>query len=244
MTAPIPPPGRTPQPTAGDVLRSLLFYLVFYTGTMVMQLAAALLLPLTARLAVWVPDRWSNFQRWCVTRILRIEVRVEGALPRGPVLVVVKHESFFEAIDMPTLLPRPAVFAKAELMRLPVWGMLARRYGLVAVERAQGARALRTMVTAARRLVAQGRVLVIFAEGTRVAHGARPPLQAGFAGLYTLIGLPVVAVAVDSGPLYHRWWKCAGTITYRFAEPIPAGLPREVAEARVHAAINALNPTL
>ena len=63
------------------------------------------------------------------------------------------------------------------------------------------------MLAEARGFIDSGRPLVIFPEGTRVPHGARPPLQSGFAGLYKLLGLPVVPVAVDSGPLYHRWWK-------------------------------------
>jgi 1-acyl-sn-glycerol-3-phosphate acyltransferase len=53
--------------------------------------------------------------------------------------------------------------------------------------------------------------------------------------------LPVVPVAVNSGPLFRGFWKRSGTITYRVGETIPAGLPREEIEARVHAAINALN---
>jgi 1-acyl-sn-glycerol-3-phosphate acyltransferase len=52
----------------------------------------------------------------------------------------------------------------------------------------------------------------------------------------------VVPVAVNSGPLYQRRWKRAGVITVRYGELVPPGLPRAEAEARVHAAINALNP--
>jgi 1-acyl-sn-glycerol-3-phosphate acyltransferase len=170
-------------------------------------------------------------------------VRIEGTLPDGPVLIAVKHESFFEAIDLPTLLDLPVVFAKAELLRIPVWGRAGERYGLVGVEREQGARALRRMIAAARERSGNGaRPLAIFPEGTRVPHGTAPELKSGFAGLYKLLDLPVVAVAVDSGPLYHRLWKRPGTITYRFSEVIPNGLPRHEAEARVRAAMNALNP--
>jgi 1-acyl-sn-glycerol-3-phosphate acyltransferase len=97
------------------------------------------------------------------------------------------------------------------------------------------------MVSSARGLAAQGRPLAIFPEGTRVKTGERPPLQSGFAGLYQLLGLPVVPVAVDSGRLYHRRWKKPGTITLRVGERIAPGLPRDEVEARVHAAINALN---
>jgi 1-acyl-sn-glycerol-3-phosphate acyltransferase len=156
-------------------------------------------------------------------------------------LVAIKHESFYEAIDLPHFLPMPVIFAKAELLRIPVWGLAARRYGLVAVERDKGAKALRAMVAAARDAAATGRPLAIFPEGTRVPHGQRPELQAGFAGLYKLLGLPVVPVAVDSGPLYHRWWKRPGTVTIQYGEIIPPGLPRDEIEARVHSAINALN---
>ncbi len=97
------------------------------------------------------------------------------------------------------------------------------------------------MLAEARRHIGSGRPLAIFPEGTRTPHGERPPLRSGFAGLYKLLDLPVVPVAVDSGPLYQRWWKRRGTITLRFGEPIPPGLPREEIEAQVHASINALN---
>ena len=65
---------------------------------------------------------------------------------------------------------------------------------------------------------------------------------AGFAGLYRALGLPVVPVAVDSGRLWGRGIvKRSGTITFKIGEIIPSGLKRDDIEARVHAAINALN---
>jgi 1-acyl-sn-glycerol-3-phosphate acyltransferase len=184
---------------------------------------------------------WGLWHRWCLRHLLAIELRIEGEVPREPALVAIKHESFFEAIDLPALFRFPAVFLKAELERLPLWGLASRRYGNIAVERGEGAKALRAMRAAALQRVAEGRLLVIFPEGTRVPHGGRPRLQSGFAGLYKLLGLPVVPVAVDSGPLYHRPWKRPGTITIRFGGALPPGLPRDEIEARVHAAINALN---
>jgi 1-acyl-sn-glycerol-3-phosphate acyltransferase len=65
-----------------------------------------------------------------------------------------------------------------------------------------------------------------------VAHGTRPPLQAGFAGLYKLLRLPVVPIAVDSGRLYNRVVKRPGRITYKVGNAIPAGLARGEIEAR------------
>lgn len=184
---------------------------------------------------------WSLYHRFCARWLLGIKYVIEGNLPSGGVLVALKHESFFEAIDLPGMLDHPAPFPKAELADVPGWGWAARRYGAVVVQRGEGAKALRAMVTSARGFAAKGRPLAIFPEGTRVKTGERPELQAGFAGLYKLLALPVVPVAVNSGRLYHRRWKKPGVITVKVGERIEPGLPREDIEERVHTAINVLN---
>jgi 1-acyl-sn-glycerol-3-phosphate acyltransferase len=91
--------------------------------------------------------------------------------------------------------------------------------------------------------MAEGRTVVFFPEGTRVPHGEAPPLKAGFAGIYMILGVPVIPIAVNSGRLSPRnsFLKRAGTITYRIGDAVPPGLPRAEVEARVHAAINVLN---
>ena len=233
--------GTRPTTTLGDVLRSLAFYALFYGGSMVLVGIAVAVLTLAPARFRGYANGWSAYHRLCVRHLLGIRIAVSGSLPDGPLLVACKHESFFEAIDMPNLVANPAVFAKAELMRLPLWGRAATAYGLVSVAREQGAKTLREMVAAARKLSGEGRPLVIFPEGTRVPHGQRPALQAGFAGLYKLLSLPVVPIAVRSGTIYHRRWKRRGTIDIVIGDPIPAGLSREEIEVRVLAAINALN---
>lgn len=232
---------REPAPGAITIARNLAFYPMFYLGSVVFVLGTVPALLVSRRLFRAVVKGWSAWHRLCCRVLLGIRVRAEGFVPRGQVLYAVKHQAFFEAIDLPYQYPLPVVFAKQELLSIPVWGWAGRKFGLIGVDRAAGARALRTMLTAARALVADGRPLVIFPEGTRVPHGTTAPLQAGFAGIYKLLGLPVIPVAVDSGPLYHRRWKRAGTIRYRYGAEIPPGLPREEIEARILAEINALN---
>lgn len=223
------------------VLRSLLFYLAFYGGSIGYVLVAVVTATLSQRGFRATVRSWSKFHRACLRATVGIRVDdCDARFTRG-VLYAIKHESFFEAIDTPILFLRPAVFAKKELLDIPLWGLAARRYGIVPVDRNAGARALRLMISEARRHVAEGRPLVIFPEGTRVPHGEWRVLQSGFAGIYKLLGLPIVPIAVDSGPLYHRRWKRPGTIHYRFGDAIPPGLPREEVEERVRVAINLLN---
>ena len=236
----------SPQPeqagaTPGDVLRSLVFYASFYGGTILLVLVSLIAWTISLESFRVFVHYWSGWHRWCARILLGIRVECDRYQPRGGVLYAIKHESFFEAIDLPHQYPLPVVFAKQQLLRIPLWGTVGGRYGLIAVDRNGGASAFRAMLAEARRRIADGRPLVIFPEGTRVPHGTQPELQAGFAGLYKMLGRPVVPVAVDSGPLYQRRWKRPGTIRYLYGTEIPPGLPREEIEARVHAAINALN---
>lgn len=222
-------------------LRNLAFYIAFYGGSVGFVLYAVAAAAFSERHLRTVVRAWCRFHRTCLALTVGIRADDGGAHPAGGVLYAIRHESFFEAIDTGALFDQPVVFAKKELMDIPLWGLAAARYGIISVDREAGAKALRAMLTEARRHAGSGRPLVIFPEGTRVPHGQTRPLQSGFAGIYKLLGLPVIPVAVDSGPLYHRWIKLPGTVHYRFGEPIPPGLPREEVEARVTAAINALN---
>lgn len=222
-------------------LRSLAFYLLFYGGTALLVLASVVAVIAHREWLRPVVARWGHWHLWCVERLLGIKVVLDGEIPDMPVLIAIKHESFFEAIDTPRLFAFPAVFAKQELFSIPGWGYSALTYGLIPVKRDKGAKTLRDMIARAKERVAEGRPLIIFPEGTRVRHGTKPHLQAGFAGLYKLLGLPVVPIAVDSGATYHHVIKRQGRITYKVGETIPAGLPRDEVEARVHAAINVLN---
>ncbi len=224
-----------------SVVRSLAFYLVFYGLSVAMIIMAVIALVLGEKAFRPIPQWWTRLHHWCVVNLLGITVVTEGRILDEPALYAFKHESFFEAINLPVVLGSPVIFAKQELFSIPIWGRAARTYGVVPVARKDGAKALRAMISAARSYMESGRPLAIFPEGTRVPHGEAPRLRSGFAGLYKMLGVPVVPVAVNSGPVYGGLLKKRGTITLRFGEAIPPGLPRDEVEQRVHRGMNALN---
>jgi 1-acyl-sn-glycerol-3-phosphate acyltransferase len=223
-------------------LRIWLFAAVFYPGSAFYVLLTPVAAVLGARQLGWWVRGWTRFHNWAARSILGITIRIEGEVPRGPALIVAKHEAMFETIALVAILGRPVPVMKAELMRIPLWGWAARRFGSIVVDRAGSSAALRTMVRAAKAGLAEGRPIVLFPEGTRVPHGLRAPLQSGFAGLYRALDVPTVPLAIDSGRVWpRRGPQGPGAITFRFGEPIPPRLPRREAEARVLEAINALN---
>jgi len=217
--------------------------LVFYLGSIVPVLYGLVAIPFGSKGVRQAGRMWAGFHHWCAANILGIRVRIEGTIPQLPVLFAIKHESMFETIEILNLIRDPAVLVKKELTEIPLWGKVAVLHGVIVIDRDGGAAALRLLIRAARAAAAEGRSLVIFPEGTRVPHGQRPPLRAGFAGLYRHIGLPVVPVAMDSGRVSprHSFLKRPGVVTFRFGEVIPIGLDRTEAEAIVHCEINALN---
>lgn len=222
------------------ILRSLAFAAVFYIIGALLVIVAAFEAMLSRPGTHRGARRWSAFFLWSSAHIAGVRLRIVGEVPTGPVIVALKHQSAYETMATPRLFRWPAVVMKAELMRIPVWGWIARRYGSIPVDRDASSAAMRTMLRVAERAVAEGREIIIFPEGTRTPVGEAPPLKPGVAGLYRLMKLPVVPVALDSGRLWPRgsFWKRPGTITMRFGETIPPGLDRKTFEARLHAAIN------
>jgi len=225
-----------------DALRTLLFRIVFYGVSLLLVLCV----PIAALFGSRFLRAYSNFWAWLLQGMVRTivgaRVRIEGQVPEGQLLFAGKHESYFEALELTRMLGSPATVMKRELARIPLWGWAAQRYGTIVVDREANATALRAMMRAAQAARATGRSVLIFPEGTRVPPGVAPPLRSGFAGLYRALDLPVVPVAVRSGNVWPRKGLMRpGEIVFRFGEPIPPGLPRREIEARVHAAINALN---
>jgi 1-acyl-sn-glycerol-3-phosphate acyltransferase len=124
-----------------------------------------------------------------------------------------------------------------------LWGWVATKHGLLGIDRDGGGAAMRKIIKQGKRAIAEGRPSVIFAEGSRARHGEQPELQTGFTGIYKLLGLPLVPVALDSGILAPRdtFVQKSGVITYAVQPEIEPGLDRDEIRDRVHKAINVLN---
>ncbi len=224
-------------------IRTWVFRILFY--------AASGPIVLSAPVSAWFGQRamhvhahvWIATHRFLARWILGVRVRVEGARPPGTYLFAVKHQAMFETLEMAQRIDGPLIVMKRELIDMPFWGRTARAYGAIGVDRDASSKALRQMLKEAAVARKQNRSVLIFPEGTRVPVGEAPPLRSGFAGLYKALNMAVVPVALDSGHCMRRPGpNRPGIITIRFLDPIPPGLPREEIEARVHAAINALEP--
>jgi len=214
------------------LIRSLLFNAILFPYSVLCMFIGQLVMlhPSKAPVLRFV-EFWCRsiitLARW----ILRINFKVEGLENLvQPCLIASKHQSTWETLIFHVLLRDPSIVMKSELASTPMTRAFIRRLQHIAVSRKEGSRALIKMIRLAQRAVQDGRTVVIFPEGARVAPGERVPYQKGVAGLYKSLRVPVVPLALNSGLFWGRraFIKTPGTITLRFLPAIQPGLEPEV----------------
>jgi 1-acyl-sn-glycerol-3-phosphate acyltransferase len=232
------------------LLRSALFNLAFWVWTLALQLpGVVLLLPGVPRMWIIRAGRvWIAGVMALLKYVAGIDSEIRGRdrLPAGPCLIAAKHQSAWDTLIFNLILDDPSFVVKRELLHLPFFGWYLRRYGVVGVDRAGGAQALKRMVKETHGIARMRRKLVIFPEGTRVKPGETRPYHPGIAALYRDLNLPVVPVALTSGEHWGRraFRKVPGTIKLEFCDPIPPGMSRRAFMDRLSADLEAASERL
>src|SRR3982750_3682314 len=121
------------------LVRSLFFAAIFYPATFLWVLAGIVASLFGRRPTLAVVLSWVDLHHWLTKNILGIHSKVEGAIPPGPQLIAIKHQSMYETLEMLRLSKLPVIVMKKELADIPLFGFLTRRYGVIAVERSAGA---------------------------------------------------------------------------------------------------------
>jgi 1-acyl-sn-glycerol-3-phosphate acyltransferase len=213
-------------------LRSALFTSGWYLGTAVIALVGAPLLLSPRRYVRMWAVAWTDFTLWWLRLTVGLTHRLSGLehLPPGPAIIAIKHQSSWETVAVVRLFPDAAIVMKRELLFIPIVGLAMLMGGNIAIERGDGAAALRSLVRGAKDAVANDRSILIFPEGTRTPVGADQPYPVGVAALYRQLGIPVVPVALNSGVFWGRrqFVKRPGIIDVEVLPAIPPGLDRKV----------------
>ena len=212
--------------------RSIAFNIAMFGSGLILSLYGTALKYLAPARLPGLGRFWARFTLAALRVCCNIDLQITGAenLPRGQgAIIAAQHQSALDIMVWLSLLDAPAYVMKQELLRIPLFGPLLLPAGMIAVDRAGAAGALRKMVAECRLAVAAGRPIVIFPEGTRVAPGARVPLQPGIVALAKALGVPVIPAGTNSGTRWGRlaFRKTPGSVRLTILPALPPSLPRE-----------------
>jgi 1-acyl-sn-glycerol-3-phosphate acyltransferase len=182
-------------------------------------------------------DRWAwlfeEAPRWWTRSLLLaagVRVRLHGHVPREATearIYVSNHVSWFDILALVEALHRFSFIAKAELLRVPLFGPAARAVGTIPIER-ENRKAAFESYRVAGELMRAGRNVIVFPEGTRGVGYTLRPFKKGPFVLAIASGAPIVPTVVygtihvnPRGSLRAR----PGDVDVHFLEPIAtAGL--------------------
>jgi 1-acyl-sn-glycerol-3-phosphate acyltransferase len=199
------------------ILRSLLFYLGYYLGTIIISLVCFLV--------VWFipkPKRYLFNVGWChfILTWLRITCGVKHQvhglenIPNNPVVVLSNHQSEWETIFLYTYLAPICPILKKELLNIPFWGWALRLQQPIAIDRSKPHEAGKSILTQGLARIQDGLSVIIFPEGTRTHVDRIKKFSRGGAKLAIAAKAPILPVAHNAGHCWppHRILKFPGTI--------------------------------
>jgi 1-acyl-sn-glycerol-3-phosphate acyltransferase len=195
IKTPLPPDALRP-PLAGRVL---FWWSFFVAGLLLLVLGPpALLVAGLARRREWIyPVGLWGGRQWLRLSGMKVVVRGREHLRPGQTYIIVSnHRSY---LDTATLFchvgRRIGLFAKKELLKVPILGYGMGYVNILAIDRSNRERALQTVGEATKRLRA-GVSFGVFAEGTRARPGELLPFKKGAFYMAVETKVSIIPVAI------------------------------------------------
>lgn len=184
--------------------RTSLFYLVVAVLVVVASIPVILSSALPYRFRWPLAYGWARCTLWSLRAICGLHYEVHGRnnLPTGPAIAYCKHQSAWETIAMIATCPPHTWVLKRELLWTPFLGWALAAMRAVAIDRGSGRQAVMQVLEQGRVALSEGRWMMIFPEGTRLAPYTTRRYGVSGALLAKDTGMPIVPIAHNAG---HYW---------------------------------------
>lgn len=208
------------------LIRSVLYFITMLVTTLTHGLAIVVLHRITPPgTSDRIATHWGKLNMRLQRIICGLRVNIVGTenLPAHSMIVMSNHQSTWETISLRGILaPHQSWVLKKELLSVPVFGRALVACRAIAIDRAAGRRSVIKVIKDGKLALDDGRLVVVFPEGTRTAPGQRQKYGIGGAVLAEKAGYPVVPIAHNAGVYWKRRGvkKYPGTIEVRVGAPI------------------------
>lgn len=206
------------------LLRSLAFFVGSVAATLVIGGLGIFTAPFPFNVRYRFISQWARFNLWWLKITCGLSYRVTGRehIPSGNAIILCKHQSTWETLALQAIFPPQVWVLKRELLWVPFFGWGLAMLEPISIDRRARRKSVEQIIEQGKKRLADGRWVVIFPEGTRVAPGARRRYGIGGAALAEQSGYPVVPVAHNAGEFWPRrgFIKHPGVIDIRVGPPI------------------------
>ncbi len=196
-------------------VRSLLLFIGQALSAILISLIGFLLFPFPYRVRYHFITQWSHFTIWWAKTICGIHYHVEGLenLPKQNAIILCKHQSAWETLFLQTLLPPQTWVLKKQLLQIPFFGWGLSMLEPIAIDRNKSS-SVKQLLEQGKQRLQQGRWVIIFPEGSRIAVGHRGKYSRSGAVLAKETGYKVVPIAHNAGVFWPKnaFVKRPGTI--------------------------------
>jgi 1-acyl-sn-glycerol-3-phosphate acyltransferase len=210
------------------IVRSGFFWLFFLPATMLAAIFLPVLILTPLKFRIGLIKLWINFSLFLLRFFCNLDYEISGLenIPDNGFIVMSKHSSTWETIVIQRFFKPMVWVVKKELTRIPFfgWGLVA--MNAIALNRGTGRKAIKQLIEESRQRMEEGRILMLFPEGTRVLPGQVKPFRLGGAIVAEKTGYVILPIAHNAGEFWprHSWIKWPGKIKMVVGEPIhPAG---------------------
>lgn len=208
-------------------IRSILYFISMSISVVLYAGLIIIVTPFTNHLvASRIATAWGRINIPLLKYICGLKHEIKGweNLPKeGSYIIMAKHQSAWETISLRGLLPfNQAWVLKEELLKLPFFGWALKASKQIAIDRKAGKKALRQLLEQGQDALDQGRVVIIFPEGTRTAVGESRKYNIGGAMLAEKSQALVIPIAHNAGVFWSRnsIRKYPGIIQVVIGEPM------------------------
>jgi len=189
-------------PQRGSLKRKLHYWWsLFVAGALLLFLGPPILI------TAWLVNKhdlvypWALFGANAWLRLSGVRVRVRGLEhldPKQTYVFVSNHRSYLDTATVFVYTGRRiGLLAKKELLKVPILGVGMGFVNVMAIDRSNRERAIKTTEAAAKR-IQSGVSFAVFVEGTRAKPGGLLPFKKGAFYMARQAGVPVVPIAIKN----------------------------------------------
>jgi 1-acyl-sn-glycerol-3-phosphate acyltransferase len=214
--------------------RALLFYCGFGIIVVTSSFICCIFSFLPFRLLQRITTYGNRLSLGWLRVVCNIHVKVTGHehIPKGPCVILSNHQSTWDGFFMQWFFQPASMILKRELLWIPIFGWSLYFMRPIAIERANPASAVRSILKYGQRRLKEGNRIVIYPEGTRGRPEKLGAFKSSGAAIAKKASVMILPVGHNAGKywLHHRFLKRSGTIHLQIGPAIDSehGSAREL----------------